>query len=266
VESESNRQGPDIGTDEGTGMPWYTDYFDEDYFSGREAYLESERTGQEVEFVIERLGLLPAQRILDLCCGQGRHCVALALRGFRLTGLDLSQHLLDLARQATKEAGVHVDLVRSDMRDIPFHSCFDGAINMFTAFGYLESDEEDNKVLCAVLEALKPGGAFLMDTMNREWLVRNFRPTDWGKGSNGTLIVSERELDPTDGRIRVKETLIRPDASRRERGHVLRLYSYTELAAMMGSAGFRIEGVWGSFDGSAYGLDSRRMIILARRP
>jgi SAM-dependent methyltransferase len=246
-------------------VPWYIDYFDEDYFVGREPSLDPARTNQEADFIVERLGLSSGQSVLDLCCGQGRHCVELARRGLKLTGLDLSDYLLGLAKQAAGEAGVSVDFIRSDMRDIPFDSCFDGVINMFTAFGYLESDEEDAKALRAAARALKPGGGFLLDTVNREWLVRNFRPSDWFEHSSGRLVLSESKLDLTKGRIHAKETLIRADGTRRSRENIVRLYSYTELAAMMHAVGLEVEAVWGGFDGSDYNMDSRRMIMLARR-
>ena len=105
-------------------------------------------TERETAFVVEALGLQEGDRVLDLACGHGRHAIALAQRGMVVTGQDLNEDYLRMARERRQRVkGVEIETVHGDMRDIPFTDEFDAVINMFTAFGYFESEEEDEKVL-----------------------------------------------------------------------------------------------------------------------
>ena len=246
--------------------PWYVDFFIQDYALLYAHLLTPERTAKEVEFLQRTLALQPGSRVLDLCCGWGRHSIALAALGYQVAGLDLSPTHIQMARDEAQKQGVEVQFIRSDMREVPFQEYFHAAINIFTAFGYLESDEEDQKVLQAVSMALKPGGQFFMDTINREWLVRNFQSQGWETTTpQGHLLLAERKLDLFTSRIHVRNIIIDPAGSRKETGHVLRLYTLTEMAGMLRRAGLYVAETFGSFDGEEYSIDSRRMIILARK-
>jgi SAM-dependent methyltransferase len=245
---------------------WYVDFFRQGFYHRSWAPAERfERAEREVDFIVEALGVPPGASVLDLCCGEGRHAIALARRGFRMSGLDLSAFHLRLARQAANEAGVSVRWHRGDMRDIPWEGEFDAIINVFTSFGYLESDEEDFKVLAGVAKALKPGGRFLLDTINREMLVRHWEEHIWQEGHEGTVRLEDRRFDFLAGRQRNRVLSIDPDGTRSEREIDLRLYTLKELADMLSRAGLVVRRAWGGFDGREYGLDNRRMIVLSEK-
>jgi SAM-dependent methyltransferase len=245
---------------------WYVDFFRDGFYQRAWAPAERfQRAEREVDFIVEALGLPAGASVLDLCCGEGRHTVALARRGYRMTGLDLSALHLRLARQAAKEAGVSVRWHRADMRDIPWEGEFDTVINVFTSFGYFESDDEDFKVLAGAVRVLKPGGRFLLDTINREWLVRHLETHGWQEGADGTLSIEDRSFDLLTGRQRNRVLSIYPDGTRREREIDLRMYTLKELVDMLSRAGLVTRGTWGAFDGRDYGLDTRRMIVLAEK-
>jgi len=246
-------------------QPWYVEFFGEDYLRIYTPLLTPERTEEEVAHIVERLGLPPGSKILDLCCGHGRHSILLAQRGYQVTGLDLSQVFLERARADAEKAGVSVRWVHSDMRRIPFEAEFDAVINMFTAFGYLENQWEDRKVLHQVHKALKPGGLFLLDTVNRESVMRRFMPYDISRHDNGLIVLQERRFNLLTSRMEVNVTLIEPDGSRREYSYSLRFYTLTELAQMLGAAGLWLEECYGDLDGSELTLNSRRMVLLARK-
>ncbi len=251
------------------GSQWYVDFFKKDYLdiyaNAPNRSFTEERAASETAFVERALGLKPGAEVLDLCCGHGRHAVLLAKRGLLVTGLDLSQELLDLARQAAATERVQLALVRSDMRDIPFAGRFDAIINMFTAFGYLESEDEDKKVLAAVHKALKPGGRLLMDMLNREWVVSNYIQNDWHRGDDGTLYLERRELDLATSRNHVTFTIVPPNGPRRQGGHVIRLYTLTEMITLLRDAGLTLRATYGTFDGEPYSVFTRRMILVAEK-
>ena len=126
---------------------WYRSFFGKEYLDIYGHLLTEENSEAEAEFVMRALDLKPGDRVLDLCCGTGRHAVPLARAGLKVTGLDLSEEYLTIARSAAYEADVEVRLVQGDMREIPFRGEFDAVVNMFTAFGYFDSEADDQRVL-----------------------------------------------------------------------------------------------------------------------
>jgi SAM-dependent methyltransferase len=247
--------------------PWYASFFGQDYLDVYGYQFTAERARSETEFAARALELQPGERVLDLCCGQGRHAVLLAALGMDVTGLDLSEQYLDLTQAAAREQGVAVATVLADMRAVPFEAHFDAIVNMFSSFGYLESEAEDAKVLASVRQALRPGGRVLFDLLNRDWVVDNYIQNDWHRDADGTLYLEHRELDLLTSRNHVTFTAIAPGGAQREiGGHHIRLYTLREVAGMLEAAGLAFQSVHGGFDGEAYGIGSRRMILVATRP
>jgi len=245
---------------------WYVDFFRDDYLNVYGHLFSTERAEKEVAFAEKALQLQPGARLLDLCCGQGRHCVPFARQGFQVTGLDLNPPYLELARQAAKANNVQVETIAADMRQIPFRSHFDAAVNMYSSFGYLESEAEDLKVLESVAAALKPAGRLLLDMLNREWAVANYIQNDWHSGADGTLYVERRDLDFASSRMHVSFSIIEPAGGRRDSiGHHIRLYTLTETIRLLERVGMSVTSVFGGFDSESYAIDTRRMIILAQK-
>ena len=191
----------------------------------------------------------------------------LAERGFRVTALDLSQPYLDAAVAEAKRRGVALETVRADMRTPGFDGSFDAVINMFSSFGYLESEADDAKVLRGVATALRPGGRALFDLINREWVVRNQVADESHPAADGVVHQEHRELDLVTSRNHVTFVAVASDGSRRDLdGHHIRLYTLTEMIGMLQGAGLRFERAYGGFDGEAYGVETRRMIVVATKP
>jgi SAM-dependent methyltransferase len=246
--------------------PWYADFFDDDYLRIFASELLDERTAAEVNGVVELLGLPPGARLLDLCCGHGRHAVPLARLGYRVTGLDLSRSLLARAARAAADAGLPLALVEADMRRLPFaDGSFDAVLNLFNAFGYLEDEDQDELVLAEVARVLAPGGRFLQELANREALVRGWRDSDVSRTGDGLVVLQERTLDLRASRDLVHYTLLHPDGRRTTRRHSVRLYTLTELAALLGRAGLELRAVWGDLDGGPLELDSIFLVTLSGR-
>lgn len=245
--------------------PWYQEFFEEDYLDGYLHLLTQERTLRDVDFVEKTLALSRGSKVLDLCCGHGRHLVELAARGYQMTGIDLNARFLDMAKAEAERQWLRVRLERRDMRDIRFSGEFDAVINMFTAFGYLESDEEDQKVLDGVARSLRPGGQFLMELANRDSLMRMFKETDWYETESGVKVLDRRKFDHLAGRNNVAHITIYPDGRQVERLHMVRAYTPTELAKMLERSGLQVEAIYGGTDATPFTLDSRGLVIHARR-
>jgi SAM-dependent methyltransferase len=248
-------------------MAWYEAFFSEDYLRfhllGGE-WVEA-RTPAQCDFLVEVLELQPSARVLDLCCGQGRISVELARRGFAVTGLDLSEYLLGLARERAEQAGVTVEWVHGDMRELPWQDEFDAVVSVFTSFGYLETDEEDEKVLCAARDSLKPRGRLLLDLHNREQSALRFQPRNWAE-HEGHIVLDDLTWEEKRGRITLARTIIAPDGSRRQTGFTLRIYAPSEMMRMLERAGLEWERTCGGWEASQYTALSRGMMVLARKP
>ena len=248
------------------GSTWYVDFFRRDYLNVYGHLFTAERAGKEAAFIEKALRLERGARVLDLCCGQGRHSVPLAQRGFEVTGLDLNPEYLELTTQAAAAARVAIKTVTGDMREIPFQNHFDAIVNMYSSFGYLESEADDVAVLQSAAKASKTGGHLLLDMLNREWAVANYIQNDWHSGEDNTLYVERRDLDLATSRMHVSFTIVGPDGSRRESvGHNIRLYTLTEMVRLLERAGMRVLEVFGGFDGEAYAISTRRMILCAQK-
>jgi len=247
-------------------QPWYVEFFGEDYLYLYAPVLTPERTAQETADIVERLRLPRGAKILDLCCGHGRHSIPLAHLGYQVTGQDLSSVFLDKAAAAAAETGAAVRWVRSDMRQVPFEAEFDAVINIFSAFGYLEGQAEDQKVLAQVHKALKPGGLFLLETIHREALMRRFAPSSVSRYPDGLIVLEERDFNLLTSRVEVTVTMLYPTGARTEYSHAMRIYSLTELAGMLEAARLHLEAYYGGLNGSMLTLDSHRMVLLARKP
>ncbi len=244
--------------------PWYKTFFGEDYLRIY-SFLTPERTEREVDGIVGLLDLPPGSAILDLCCGHGRHALALAKRGYRVTGQDLSEVFLQRAQAEAEAQGVQVRWLQSDMRKIPFESEFDAVINIFTAFGYLENEDEDQEVLQQVYKALKPHGLFLLETMHREFLLRNFAASEVSRHADGLIVLEERDFDILTSYCHVQVTMLSPDGQRREYARSSRIYTLTELARMLEAVGLHVQAYYGGLDGSQLRLTSPRLVVIGSK-
>jgi len=243
-------------------MEWWQKYFSEDYLK---LYRHDEsETSRETDAIVRMLQIDPGEKILDLACGFGRHSVKLAERGFKVTGYDLSESFLKHAQELANSIEVKIDLKQGDMRDIPYKDEFDVVINMFTAFGFFENEKEDLKVLKGVHKALKPGGQFLMDVINRETAIQVGAPRRWIR-ENHSYLLEERFFDFFRSRLELTNQLILVNGERKEANYSIRLYTLTEMLGLFNAAGLVLTDVYGDFSGALYNAESPRMILVAQK-
>jgi len=244
-------------------MAWWETFFDDRYLRLFGPLASPEATQQQVEGILAYLGLDPGASILDLACGYGRIAIPLARRGFRVTGLDLSETLLGQARATAAEAGVEVTWHQGDMRQIPWTEAFDAVINIFSSFGYFATEEENREVLEGVARALRPGGRFLIDVVNRDWRVRQDLQRHWFEAGD-LLILADPWLDPVEGRAGEIWRWLEGGQWQSLEFNV-RIYTATELKALIEATGLRWRTVYGGWGGEPFGPESRRIIALAEK-
>ncbi|MFC1489835.1 class I SAM-dependent methyltransferase [Candidatus Latescibacterota bacterium] len=238
--------------------PWYEEYFGPDYI----VIDEQKNNLKEVKFLLEVLRLKKGSKLLDVGCGYGRHIAPLAKHGVDVTGCDLSPHMLTEAQKKLKKIGKTNKLVRCDMRSLPFGKKFDFACNMFNSFGYFESEDDNFRVLKSISDVLKPGGLFLLDLVNRDFLLRMFNKKDWFE-KKGTYTLEKKRFDPITNRSEIDVTVI-DKTGKKDYHHSIRVYSFTEISMLLEAAGLEVQAVFGGFSGEKYDWNHDRMLILSQ--
>jgi len=223
-----------------------------------------EGTYEEVDGLAELLGLPESARVLDLCCGPGRHALELTRRGFRVTGVDRTPSYLDEARSRAVTEGLDVEFVQADMREFRREGAFDGAGSMFTSFGFFSDPEDDRRVLRHLHASLKPGGILVMDLVGKEPLARDFLARDWQE-TEGVLVLRESRILDDWSKVESRYIVV-VDGRLRERTFLIRVHSAAELTEILEECGFGRVEVFGSLDGSAYDHQAERLIVRAHRP
>ena len=205
----------------------------------------------------------PGGDLLDVPCGYGRHTIPLARAGYRVVGVDRSRTLLAEARR--RAGGERApELVEADYRELPFaDECFDAALNLFTSLGFL-GDEEDVKALAEIGRVLRPAGRLVIEILHRDRLVHVFHEQDWRLLGEGRLLLEQRTFDPASGVVLTTQTLIDKTGERDSRSFAFRVYTATELVAMLRRAGFDDARCYGDLEGGPSDTTTR-LVIVARR-
>lgn len=246
-------------------VPWYEESFNQDYLTVFEPYFEA-HTDKEVEFICRECPPQQFPRLLDLACGNGRHSVRLGEKGYKVTGVDLCQDYLDIARREADKRGVEAEWIRADMLTIDFDQEFDLVIQMLGAFGYFEDERENVEVLRLVHRALRPGGRFLLDIENRDWLEAHHSRRVRTMWLPECLVRERARFDPETG-VSLLTYQLRPhDGGRpREYTYRLRLYSPREIQQLFSQTGFEILRQEGGFEGQPADPANPRLVTLAQK-
>lgn len=213
---------------------------------------------EEAEALRRMMRVRRGQRVLDAPCGAGRVALPLARHGVQVVGIDLRRAFVDRARRRFRKEGVRADLRRMDLRSIDFEEEFHAVCNWFNSFGYF-SDGENAGVARRFARALRPGGRLLIDQLNRERILRNFKPVDV---KHGVRMLSR--WDARQERITVQR--VTAGIAEEESRSSQRLYTRTQMRDLLASAGLRVESVYGSLDREPFHRGSDRMIVVARKP
>ncbi len=221
-----------------------------------------EMATEDVNSIISLLKLRPGSKVLDLCCGVGRHALEFARRGYVVTGVDATATYIREARRKAKHEGLEISFFKQDMRRFRRTNTFDVVINLFTSFGYFRTQRDDVRVATHMCTALRKGGFFVIELMGKEVLARIYRPRDWYE-LQGMMIMEER-TPSNDWSTLENRWIIVKGNRKKEFRFKLRFYSAVELCTLLKQAGFRKTDVYGDLTGAPYDSKAMRLIVVGR--
>jgi len=204
-----------------------------------------------------------APKILDLCCGVGRVSAELALMGYSVTGVDITESFLKTAIEDAKAANLNIEYILEDARKFKRSEYFDTIVNLYISFGYFQDQNDDLQVLRNACESLKPGGTFILETLGKEIVVRDFVESEWYERADFTVLT---EYEPVDSWTFLKNRwILLKDDKRIEKKFIQRIYAASELRSLLREAGFKQIDIIGDWDESAYDQNARMLIAVCRK-
>jgi SAM-dependent methyltransferase len=230
-------------------------------------YAHTKGTVQEVDHIVDVLGLAPGDRVLDVGCGTGRHAIELATRGIRVHGVDISQRFIDIANTAAtppsdepdpQMRGVRSPLAtfeRGDARSMTFDGEFDAVICLCQgAFGMMTADGEDAAVVAGMARALRPGGRLALSAFNAYFAVRYHDAADFDAATGVSHEISE--IRSESGETRSVDLWTG-------------CYTPRELRLLLGAHGLSVDSISsvepGGYGSAAPSTESPEFLVLAHR-
>lgn len=243
-------------------MDWFEEWFDSSLYEKLYANRDEEEAAKLIALLEETLSLQKCSKILDLGCGRGRHSINLTEKGYQVTGIDLSEQAIRTARE--KARLLDMEEIRFEVRDMrdPLPERFDAVVNLFTTFGYFESDTENARVLDSIRQMLVPGGIFVLDYLNATRVRNTIRPSEEGSfhGIHYTIRRYIRdnavfkEIEFSGGKI---------DGTK-EYSERVKLYTRSWFEREMKKRNLTIDHIYGDYEGSDFNAEnSDRLLIIS---
>ena len=217
-------------------------YNSKKYLKEHHKYFSEKQLQKDVDFLVNALNLKKGDKILDLCCGHGRHTIELKKRGFSIDGLDFSKYLLRIAKTNAKRENLKINFYQQDIHSINIENKYDKIFLFFSEFGLFDPDI----VLSNVVKLLKNQGIFLLDFDNVFRLVQKLAKSQ----------KSDYEFDVMNMELKEK-------GNKKRWG--VRYYTFSELKLLLNKAGLKIDKAFGDYNGSSLTIASRRMIVRTKK-
>lgn len=254
---------------------WWDNIFNSIYLKTDGDVVENHlNTCNDIDLLIKASGISKTDKLLDLCCGQGRHSLELAKRGYsQIIGIDRSRYLIRLARKRARDAALAVQFSEGDARKLRVpESSRDCVFLLGNSFGYFEREEDDIAVLAAIQKALKSEGKLVLDLVDGSWMAKNFEPRSWEWIDQQYFVNRERTLSSDGKRIITREVVTHSEQGVvADQFYAERLYDVHEISKILFDLGYTsIENFSDikslSTRGQDLGMMAHRMLITCKAP
>ncbi|PWH81563.1 class I SAM-dependent methyltransferase [Brumimicrobium oceani] len=238
---------------------WFETWFDTRYYHilyQNRDFSEAERF---INNLLDDLDLSKSANCLDLACGKGRHSVFINKKGFKVTGVDLSQNSISEAKPFENDS---LSFDTHDMREVYKENTFDVVFNLFTSFGYFDDYEDNAKVLNSVHKMLVADGLLVIDFMNADFVLDNLVKKEVKTLDN----IDFRITKSYDGRHIFKDINFSDEGKEYHFQEKVQAIKKDEFEMLLKESGFEIEKIYGDFSLSPFSKEkSDRLIIIAKK-
>ena len=238
---------------------WYQSWFNSPYYH----ILYSQHNDSEAEFFIDnlcsKLQCNVNATILDIACGRGRHSIYLNKKGFDVTGIDLSQENIKYAKSYENET---LHFYEHDMRHLLYINYFDVALNLFTSFGYFDSEKDHINALVSFRKALKPNGILVFDYFNSKKTLNDLTDKE-----TKTVAGIDFHIQKKVENIKIIKTIDFEDKGRAYHyTEEVVAFSFSDFEKLFKISGFEIMNIFGDYALTEYNEStSSRLIFICRK-
>jgi len=241
---------------------WYKHWFESEEYLSVYQHRDEEDAQKLLSTLFSIIQIPINGKILDAACGAGRHSILLSKCGYKVTGFDLSKPLLNIAQKNVEQLGLKVNFINADLRNICLKEKFDLVTNIFTSFGYFESDEENFAFIKNSWNMLNSDGFFVLDYLNKSFVIQNLVANSSKKIGNKNIY--ERRFITND-RIE-KEIIIEEFNSRKRYIESVKLYEKDEIVSKFGEIGYHPIIMMGDYSGEEFNsILSQRLILVFKK-
>lgn len=241
---------------------WFEDWFNTDEYLNVYRHRNEEDAKNLFDLIIKNVLLEKGSKVLDLACGAGRHSILFAKNNFDVTAVDISDNLLNVGRKTAEELKLNINFIKSDLRKLNLNEKFHLIINLFTSFGYFETDDENGEVIKMASQHLVDSGYFVLDFFNIIYLQKNLIPISYDKIEDG-IIKQERVIE---GDRLVKTIFITRKGIEKKYYESVRIFTKEELISFFKDSGLKIQFIYGDYLGNNFAEEtSPRIIIIAKK-
>jgi ubiquinone/menaquinone biosynthesis C-methylase UbiE len=238
---------------------WYEDWFGNEYLSVY-AHRDEDEARELIKLIFAYVNIDKNAKILDLCCGQGRHAYILSQEGYEVYGIDLSKTLLQVAKYKNNQS-TNTFFIQADMRKLPAVNSFNLLLNLFTSFGYFEEDEENKTVFKQFHQVLKSGGYFVFDYFNTPYIQANLER--YHSEQIGDLIVEQERF--IEGSRVQKIIRLNRNGKKSTFYESVKMYEKVKILEMMKETHLNVRYIFGDYAGSSLSETSERIIIIGQK-
>ncbi len=242
-----------------TRKEWFGEWFNSPYYHILYSHRDYQEAQVFIDNLIEMLAMPKESRVLDIACGKGRHSIYLNQKGFDVTGIDLSPENI---KEASKSENERLRFEIHDMREVYKNDSFDLGLNLFTSFGYFDTEEEHAQAIRAIAGSIKTSGYFLLDFLNPYVVINNLVEEEV-KNVEGIDFLIKKSYD---GEFILKDIHFNVSQTPYHYQEKVKAIRRIEFLSYFEQAGLEVVELYGDYMLGAYKAEtSDRLIFLTRK-